>query len=175
MKIFRKTGVSTLINILGMSVAFAAAMILMVQVKWDATYDKNFKGHEQVFRMENNWIDQGLFSTHISRPFIETARDASPNIEAICTWKPLGEDVLFKEGDRESPITIPMACVDSSFFSVFPVEWVEGSAREFDAARTCALNEAFAKMIFGEESAVGKILENGSGESRRIIGGKRKR
>ncbi len=33
MKVFRKTGVSTLINILGMSVAFAAAMILMVQVR----------------------------------------------------------------------------------------------------------------------------------------------
>ena len=63
-----------------------------------------------------------------------------------------------------------MARVDSSFFSVFPVEWVEGSAREFDAARTCVLNEVFAKMIFGQESAVGKILENGSGESRRIIG-----
>ena len=170
MKVFRKTGVSTLINILGMSVAFAAAMILMVQVRWDTTYDANFVGHEQVFRVENNWMDQGLFSTHIGRPFIERARDASPNIEAICTWQPLGEDVLYKEGDRESPITIPMACVDSSFFSVFPVEWVEGSAREFDAARTCALNEAFAKMIFGEESAVGKILENGSGESRRIIG-----
>ena len=170
MKIFRKTGVSTLINILGMSVAFAAAMILMVQVRWDATYDKNFEGHEQVFRMENNWMDQGLFSTYINRPFIERARDASPNIGAICTWQPLGEDVLYKEGDRESPITIPMARVDSSFFSVFPVEWVEGSAREFDAARTCVLNEVFAKMIFGEESAVGKILENGSGESGRIIG-----
>ncbi|MBE6253864.1 MAG: FtsX-like permease family protein [Bacteroidales bacterium] len=170
MKVFRKTGVSTLINILGMSVAFAAAMILMVQVKWDATYDKNFEGHEQVFRMENNWLDKGLFSTHISRPFIERSRDASPNIEAICTWQPLGEDVLYKEGDRESPFTIPMARVDSSFFSVFPVEWVEGSAREFDAARTCVLNEVFAKMIFGEESAVGKILENGSGESGRIIG-----
>ena len=170
MKVFRKTGVSTLINILGMSVAFAAAMILMVQVRWDTTYDANFEGHEQVFRMENNWMDQGLFSTYICRPFIERSRDASPNIEAICTWQPLGEDVLYKEGDRESPITIPMARVDSSFFSVFPVEWVEGSAREFDAARTCVLNEVFAKMIFGEESAVGKILENGSGESRRVIG-----
>ncbi len=105
MKVFRKTGVSTLINILGMSVAFAAAMILMVQVRWDTTFDANFEGHEQVFRVENNWMDQGLFSTHIGRPFIERARDASPNIEAICTWQPLGEDVLYKEGDRESPIT----------------------------------------------------------------------
>ena len=170
MKVFRKTGVSTLINILGMSVAFAAAMILMVQVRWDTTYDANFEGHGQVFRLENNWMDHGLFSTHIGRPFIEMTRDASPNIEAVCTWKPLGDDVLYKEGDRESPITIPMACVDSSFFSVFPVEWVEGSAKEFDAARTCVLNEAFAKMIFGEESAIGKILENGSDGSRRIIG-----
>ena len=170
MKVFRKTGVSTLINILGMSVAFAAAMILMVQVRWDTTYDANFEGHKQVFRLENNWMDKGLFSTHIGRPMIERTRDASPNIEAVCTWQPLGDDVLYKEGDRESPITIPMARVDSSFFSVFPVEWVEGSAREFDAARTCVLNEVFAKMIFGEESAVGKILENGSGESGRIIG-----
>ena len=170
MKVFRKTGVSTLINILGMSVAFAAAMILMVQVRWDTTYDANFEGHKQVFRLENNWMDKGLFSTHIGRPMIERTRDASPNIEAVCTWQPLGDDVLYKEGDRESPITIPIACVDSSFFSVFPVEWVEGSAREFDVARTCVINEAFAKMIFGEESAVGKILENGSGESRRIIG-----
>ena len=93
MKVFRKTGVSTLINILGMSVAFAAAMILMVQVRWDTTYDANFEGHEQVFRMENNWMDKGLFSTHIGRPMIERTRDASPNIEAVCTWQPLGDDV----------------------------------------------------------------------------------
>ena len=170
MKAFRKTGVSTLINILGMSVAFAAAMILMVQVRWDTTYDANFEGHKQVFRLENNWMDKGLFSTHIGRPMIERTRDASPNIEAVCTWQPLGDDVLYKEGDRESPITIPMARVDSSFFSIFPVEWVEGSAREFEAARTIVINDVFAEMIFGEESAVGKVLENGSGESGRIIG-----
>ena len=170
MKVFRKTGVSTLINILGMSVAFAAAMILMVQVRWDTTYDANFEGHGQVFRLENNWMDHGLFSTYIGRPFIEMTRDASPNIEAVCTWQPLGDDVLYKEGDRESPITIPMARVDSSFFSIFPVEWVEGSAREFEAARTIVINDVFAEMIFGEESAVGKVLENGSGESGRIIG-----
>ena len=170
MKVFRKTGVSTLINILGMSVAFAAAMILMVQVKWDSTYDKNFEGHEKVFLMENNWMDLGLFDPDISRPVIEMTRDASPNIEAICTWRASGNDVLYKEGDRESPVTIPVAYADSSFFSVFPVEWVEGSAREFEAEKACVLNEAFAKMIFGEESAVGKTLENESGEARRIIG-----
>ena len=99
MKVFRKTGVSTLINILGMSVAFAAAMILMVQVRWDSTYDANFEGHEQVFRMENNWIDDGLFSSHFCRPMIERIRLSSPNIEAVGTMMGLGNQVYYREGD----------------------------------------------------------------------------
>ena len=170
MKVFRKTGVSTLINILGMSVAFAAAMILMVQVKWDSTYDKNFEGHEKVFRMENNWMDDGLFYTGISRPIIELIRTASPNLEAVGTLKEGGQQVFYKEGDKESAITIPYAQIDSSMLSVFPFEWVEGSAKEFTTRGTAILNEAFAQMIFGEESAVGKLLLTGDSDQYRIIG-----
>ena len=170
MKIFKKTGVSTLINILGMSVAFAAAMILMVQVKWDSTYDKNFEGHEKVFRMENNWMDDGLFYTGISRPIIELIRTASPNLEAVGTLKEGGQQVFYKEGDKESAITIPYAQIDSSMLSVFPFEWVEGSAKEFTTRGTAILNEAFAQMIFGEESAVGKLLLTGDSDQYRIIG-----
>ena len=140
MKVFRKTGVSTLINILGMSVAFAAAMILMVQVKWDSTYDKNFEGHEKVFRMENNWIDDGLFSSHFCRPMIERIRLSSPNIEAVGTMTGLGNEVFYREGDKESAVTVPAILVDSTMFSVFPFEWVEGSAREFTAAGTAVIN-----------------------------------
>ena len=169
MKIFRKTGVSTVINVIGMGVALAAAMILMVQVRWDTTYNKNFEGHERVFRMENNWIDQGLFSTHISRPFIETARDASPNIEAVGTISDQGNQIFYREGDKESAITIPAVLVDSAMFSVFPFEWVEGSAKDFNVPGNAVLNETFAKMIFGEESAIGKTLHTGDISSR-IIG-----
>ena len=162
MKLFRKTGVSTLINIIGMSVAFAAAMILMVQVRWDATYDKNFEGHQQVFRLENNWMDNGLFSTFFSRPVIEAMRTGSPNIEAIGTLSNQGDMVFYREGDKESAITVPAALVDSTLFSVFPFEWVEGSAKDFTAPGTAVLHEAFAKMFFGEESAIGKTLQTGT-------------
>ncbi|MBR1576687.1 MAG: ABC transporter permease [Bacteroidales bacterium] len=170
MKLFRKTGVSTLINVLGMSVAFAAAMILMVQVKWDASYDRNFKGHGKVFRTENNWIDDGLFNTGISRPVIELVRTASPNIEAVGTIHETGQQIFYKEGDKESAITIPSVQVDSTLLSVFPFEWVEGSAKEFTTQGTAVLNEAFAKMIFGEESAVGKLLLTGDSDPCRIVG-----
>ena len=170
MKIFRKTGVSTLINILGMSVAFAAAMILMVQVKWDATYDKNFEGHEQVFRMENNWMDKGLFSTYFCRPMIEIVRQASPNIEAVGTFGWMAQEVTLKENGEDEVLSVPSARVDSALFSVFPFEWVEGSAREFSAGGTVVVSKKYAKMFFGDESAIGKIIQTGDGKQNRVIG-----
>ncbi len=170
MKLIRKTGVSTLINILGMSVAFAAAMILMVQVRWDTTYDANFEGHEQVFRMENNWMDKGLFSTSFSRPMIEIAKTASPNIEAVGTYWTMPHEVTLKKDGEQTILSVPSARVDSSMFSVFPFEWVEGSAREFTAGETAVVSEEYAKLFFGDESAIGKIFKAGNGVEVRVVG-----
>ena len=170
MKVFRKTGVSTLINILGMSVAFAAAMILMVQVRWDTTYDANFEGHKQVFRMENNWMDKGLFSTSFSRPMIEIAKTASPNIEAVGTYWAMPHEVTLKKDGEQTILSVPSARVDSSMFSVFPFEWVEGSAREFTAGETAVVSEEYAKTFFGDESALGKNFKAGNGVEVRVIG-----
>ena len=170
MKIFKKTGVSTLINILGMSVAFAAAMILLVQVRWDTTYDANFKGHERVFRMENNWIDDGAFSAMFSRPLIELVKTSSPNIESIGSMMGLSQQVYYREGDKESAVTVPSVLVDSALFGVFPFDWVEGSAQEFTAPGTAVINEVYAKRLFGSDNALGKILQTGDGTTARIVG-----
>ena len=170
MKVFRKTGVSTLINILGMSVAFAAAMILMVQVRWDTTFDANYEGHKQVFRMENNWMDKGLFSTSFSRPMIEIIKTASPDIEAVGTYWSMPHEVTLKKDGEETILSVPSARVDSSMFSVFPFEWVEGSAREFTAGETAVVSEEYAKTFFGDESALGKNFKAGNGVEVRVIG-----
>ena len=170
MKVFRKTGVSTLINILGMSVAFAAAMILMVQVRWDTTYDANFEGHKQVFRMENNWMDEGLFSTSCSRPMIEIAKTASPNIEAVGTYWTMPQEATINKDGEKTVLSVPSARVDSSMFSVFPFEWLEGSAREFTAGETAVVSEEYAKTFFGDESAIGQYFTAGNGIEVRVIG-----
>lgn len=170
MKVFRKTGVSTLINILGMSVAFAAAMILMVQVRWDTTYDANFEGHKQVFRLENNWMDKGLFSTSISRAMIEIAKTASPNIEAVGTYWTMPHEATLKKYGEEMVLSVSSARVDSSMFSVFPFEWVEGSAREFTAGETAVVSEEYAKVFFGDESALVKHFKAGNGVDVRVVG-----
>ena len=145
-------------------------MILMVQVRWDTTYDANFKGHGQVFRMENNWMDKGLYGTYFSRPIIEVAKAASPNIEAVGTFGWMAQEVTLKKDGEETVLSVPSAPVDSSMFSVFPFEWVEGSAREFTAGETAVVSEKYAKIFFGDESAVGKTFKAGNGVEVRVIG-----
>lgn len=153
-----------------MSVAFAAAMILMVQVRWDTTFDANYEGHKQVFRMENNWMDKGLFSTSISRAMIEIAKTASPNIEAVGTYWTMPHEATLKKYGEEMVLSVPSARVDSSMFSVFPFEWVEGSAREFTAGETAVVSEEYAKVFFGDESALGKHFKAGNGVEVRVVG-----
>ena len=142
----------------------------MVQVRWDTTFDANYEGHKQVFRMENNWMDKGLFSTSISRPMIEIAKTASPNIEAVGTYWTMPHEATLKKDGEETVLSVPSARVDSSMFSVFPFEWVEGSAREFTAGETAVVSEEYAKTFFGDESALGKHFKAGNGVEVRVIG-----
>lgn len=170
MKINGKTGVSTLINILGMSIAFATAILLMVQVRWHATYNKGFEGHEKVFLLENKLIDDSVWSANLSRPVINCLEDASSNIMSVATTWNLSGYVFHPESDNESSVAIEVMAADSAIFSVYPFEWVEGSAREFCAADAAILSESVAKTLFGEESAVGKVLLDGYGGRKRIVG-----
>jgi ABC-type antimicrobial peptide transport system, permease component len=170
MRVFRKTGVSTLINILGMSVAFAAAMILLVRVYWDETYDRKLKGSEQVFRMEQDWSESGRFSVYFKRPLIERVRQMDPNIESVATMASWGNWTLAPEGNPGAGVSLSRAMVDETFFDVFPLTWLDGSVKEFATPSTVVLNRTMARTFFGDEPAVGKYLQNGDGTRFRVVG-----
>jgi len=170
MKIFRKTGVSTLIDILGMSVAFAAAMILLVRVYWDVTYDRKFEGHEQVFRMEQDWSQAGYFSTNFCRPLIEHAHDLDPNIETVATMCSWGNMTLAPEGNPGAGFSLTQGMVDENFFEVFPFTWLEGSAQEFATPSALVINKTMARTFFGDAPAAGKYLQMGDGTRMRVVG-----
>ena len=170
-KTFKKTGVSTLINILGLSVAFAAAMILLVRVRWDATYDKQFAGHEQVFRMEQDWNEAGHFSTYFMRPLIERVREMDPNIETVATLASWGGWTAAPEESPEAGVSLNIGRVDQTFFDVFPFTWLEGSAQEFATPSTVILSKTTARTLFGDSPAVGKtLLRVGDNGRVRVVG-----
>ncbi|MCR5003165.1 MAG: ABC transporter permease [Bacteroidales bacterium] len=170
MALIRKKNVSTLINIIGMGVALAAAMILSVQVKWDVTFDRNYEGHENVFILKNNWMDHGDYYPFVCRPVLEKLRDASPNVSDVGIMHPEATEAYSQEEDKGNAVFAETIKADSSYFSIYPFKWIEGSGKDFNSSDAIAICESFARKMFGDESVVGKKIVTRNGETKHIVG-----
>lgn len=179
MKFFRKTGISTLINLIGMGLALTVFAVLMVQVRYDYGYDKCIPHHERTFRLENDVMQQGSYFPIFSRPIIEAVRSLDPNIEALGT---MTDDVLDADGDYDfATKTAPeafvkMRChaIDSTMLNIMPIKWVEGDASQFRTRGDAIIAQSKAKLLFGDASAVGQTIftygANPDGDEYRICG-----
>ena len=60
-RLFRKNRwLGTVLDIIGMTVAFTVFMVIMIQVLYDWRYDRNYPEHGKIFRLEFvNRIAQG--------------------------------------------------------------------------------------------------------------------
>ena len=78
----RRYKAATLLNILGLAVAFAAFYILMVQVRFDLNFDRSYPKAECIYQIAlPQFYEEGKgYSSFIPRPDGEKAIAASPHI-----------------------------------------------------------------------------------------------
>ena len=70
--IFRKFVAANLLNLLGLSLAFASFFVIMTQVNYDLGYNKSFAEHEKLFRLTLE-LGPGMedYGTTLPRPLVE--------------------------------------------------------------------------------------------------------
>ena len=79
----RRFQLAASLNILGLSVAFAAFMVIMIQLDYDYSFDKCHEDYDKIFRVELELPE--LFNTRfpiMPRPFAEQIFESSPHIVA---------------------------------------------------------------------------------------------
>lgn len=85
MKLFRKGGkvnVSSLLNIAGMTVAFAALYIILVQVHHDLSFNKGIKDSERVYVvMIRDWFQKRDYMSYLNRPIGEAVVNNVAEVE----------------------------------------------------------------------------------------------
>lgn len=79
LSVVRRFRVATLLNVVGLSVAFAAFIILMMQVLYDWGYDRSHTKADNVYRVGLVFPQQGNQVIHC-RPFTEAFRNSSPHV-----------------------------------------------------------------------------------------------
>ncbi len=79
----RKNIISSLLNVLGMSVAFAALYVILVQVHHDFSYNKSIRDHERIYLVTMpSWYDEGRYMTHLNRQYPYLLMASVPEVEA---------------------------------------------------------------------------------------------
>ena len=80
--VLKKYKIASLLNVIGLSIAFASFMIIMTQVKYDLSFDRHYKNADRIFRVENQaMIENGKYSANTSRLVAEKVFAAEPEIE----------------------------------------------------------------------------------------------
>ena len=79
-RLFKGSG---LLNLLGMTAAFAALYILLVQVYYDLSYNKQIKDVERIYIMATpSWFEQGQYQVNLNRPLQKAILDQAGMVES---------------------------------------------------------------------------------------------
>ena len=165
--VVRRFKLATVLNVLGLSVAFAAFMVIMMQLHYHHSFDRFHENADKIFRVESQSIASNLPISLLSRPIAERFIESSPHIVAGAianqTVKAINpaqfEQFFYVEKDgarnffRESSVS-----VSPEFTDVFTFDIVEGSADALKIPRNVLIPLSLSRRLFGNESAIGQRL-----------------
>ena len=161
--LLRRYTTSSLLNVVGMSVAFAAIYLIMVQVKYDFSYDKVIPNSENIYRLEiPNWWQEGKYMHTWNRQLPDDICEGIPEIEAggtIETYAWSGNNYSIKRNHTIDNLKIKTVEAELEGLEVFHFEFIEGGLENF----------SISSMIISEETAkkfdlkVGDVLTVGRG------------
>lgn len=138
--------VSSILNILGLTAAFAALYIILVQVHHDLTYNKGLKDSDRIYVLTKKEINQSGYSSYMNRPMGEYVISASPDIEAGGCGKITGNPIAVRVSEDQSPVAITISAMNKGARDVFGFELVAGNWDDLTGTGF-ALSESAAKRL----------------------------
>ena len=159
--IFRKFVTANLLNLLGLSLAFASFFVIMTQVNYDLGYNKSFTEHENLYRMTMK-LGPGAedYGTTLPRPVVEQLAAASPHVTGHAVmqgWKNIDQYMV---GEQEFSLNLIYGIHD--FLSVFKPTVIVGDLKDLNKSNNggiMVLPRSEAMRMFGTTDVVGKTLK----------------
>ncbi len=146
------------INIAGLSLGLACAMLIMLYIKDEVSFDKFHKKINQIYRIDReNVREEG--SAHYSSytGYVQGPRFAAniPEIQSFVRFQPSGAEIKSGPNIQSEGVSF----VDANFFSVFDFPLLKGDAKSaLTQLNSIVITETIAKKYFGNSNAFGKTL-----------------
>ena len=161
LSVLRRFKMATALNVAGLAVAFAAFIVILIQINFERTFDRCHPTSGRIFRVD--LTIPGTFGTILPRAFVEAVIQSSPHIEAGTLLTPsFGQNGVYLSVDRNGqPFgfkEIVTTC-HASLPKIFAFPIVEGDIDCLKDPEKVMVPRSLADKLFGEDiSAVGKTL-----------------
>ena len=146
------------INITGLSIGMAAAILIMLWIAYERGYDQFHANKDRIYEAWNRVNRDGEINAWNVTPRIlaPTVKKDYPEVEHTVRvdWT---QSLLMQVGDKK--MKADGSPVDSNFFSVFSFPLIKGDpATALIEPTAIVLTEKLAKRLFGDEDPMGKTV-----------------
>jgi putative ABC transport system permease protein len=147
------------INIIGLAVGFAAAILIGLFVRDEFTYDTFIPDHQNVYRVSTIRLVPGRspIFVPVSAPDVAAWLKLDfPGVQSVARLA--SEQVGLRRGNVEASDDI--AWVDPDFFDVLPMRGLAGNLRTALARPDAiVLTRQMARKYFGRDNPIGEMIE----------------
>lgn len=152
-----KNKITSLINIAGLSIGMAAAVLIMLWVQNEMSFDNYHKDEKSIYRLTTKIPAYGLVLEHTPLLLAEAIKNEVPEIEKATRLYTSNWPVFNINGNLFYGKNC--AYVDNEWFSIFYHDFTEGNASAFnDHPFTIILTASEAKKYFGSKNAIGQTI-----------------
>ena len=83
-----RSKITLALNIVGLSLAFATCMIILMHVTYETTFDKGYTTSGNIYQLDQRMGPGQKFNPTIARPLVELASSSTPLIKssAVREW-----------------------------------------------------------------------------------------
>lgn len=154
-----KNKVYSFINIFGLAIGMAVTIMITLWVIDELNFNKFFENHDQIAQVYQSQTSNGNIGTGQSLPrpleFL-LRKDYGDNFKhiAMASWN---NSMYLKNGDKT--ISKRGNFMQEEAIDIFKPKIIRGEANGLKEKNSIMLSESTAKALFGNEEAIGKVIE----------------
>ncbi|GHT62666.1 ABC transporter permease [Bacteroidia bacterium] len=164
---------SSILNIVGLSVAFAVFSVITIQTYYDFSYDRNIKKAKHIYFYSNYYLSDGRYNFWTSTGNAKYMADKFPEIQNYCALSSVSNK-LFDTDDgagNKRQYKAYSTLSTGGFLDLFTPDILEGDARQaFTEPGKAMITQSAAKTMFDNRNPIGqKIYYHNSDKSVTVV------
>lgn len=148
----RRYKISSLLNVIGLTLAFTAFYVIMTQVWWELGYNRSLHEADRIYLVENeDWYEPGKWSSWLNRPVPERVIASTAGVEVGgCMWGGFGSGTCWTSNEPSfgyNKFSASCGSVSLPFLDVFAFRSVEGDVHDLGKPKSVIVSREVAERM----------------------------